>query len=90
MMFAGTTFSRGTHMSNEHAEKIVTGDLGKAIKPVAMTPVAVRIQTNDGISPVAMTPASGEHRGAKTVPMTPVQPAQPAQQPAPPAQSPKK
>jgi hypothetical protein len=78
-------------MSNEQAGKIVTGDLGKALKPVAMTPVAVRIQTNDGISPVAMTPVvRGEDRGAKTVPMTPVQPAQPAQQPTPPAQSPKK
>jgi hypothetical protein len=79
-------------MSNEHTEKIVTGDLGKAIKPVAMTPIAVRIQTNDGISPVAMTPVvRAEDRGAKAVPMTPVQPAQPAQTPStPPAQSPKK
>jgi len=78
-------------MSNEHAEKIVTGDLGKAIKPVAMTPVAAGIQTNDGISPVPMTPvASGEDRGLKSPPMTPVQPSQPAPQPAQPAQSPQK
>jgi hypothetical protein len=78
-------------MRNEHAEKIVTGDLGKAIKPVAMTPVAVRIQTNDGISPVAMTPVvRGEDRGAKTVPMTPVQPANPAPAPTTPVQTPKK
>jgi hypothetical protein len=56
-------------------------DLGKAIKPVAMTLVAVRIPTNDGISPVALTPVvSGEDRGLKTVPMT--QPAQPVSQPA--------
>lgn len=78
-------------MSNEHAQKIVTGDLGKAIKPVAMTPMAARIQTNDGISPVAMTPVvSSEDRGLKSPPMTPVQPAQPAQQPAQPSQSPPK
>jgi hypothetical protein len=80
--------------SNEYTEKIVTGDLGKAIKPVAMTPVAVRIQTNDGISPAAMTPVvRGEDRGLKTVPMTPVQPlrpAQPAPQPAQPGDSGKK
>jgi hypothetical protein len=78
-------------MSNEHTEKIVTGDLGKAIKPVRMTPVVVGIQTNDGISPVAMTPVvSREDRGAKTVPMTPVPSPQPSPQPTPPAQSPKK
>jgi hypothetical protein len=95
MMFVGANVLKGaTHMNNEHAEKIVTGDLGKAIKPVRMTPVAVRIQTTDGISPVSMTPViSGEDRGLKTVPMTPVQPVQPAQsvsQPVQPGDSGKK
>lgn len=59
--------------SNERIEKIVTGDLGKAIKPVAMTPVPARIPTNNAPTPVI----SGEDRGLKSPPMTPVQPAQP-------------
>lgn len=103
MMFVGANLLKGaSHMNSEHTEKIVAGDLGKAIKPVAMTPLnegmkpvsmtpaPVRAQTNDGISPVAMTPViSGADRGLKTVPMTPVQPAQPVQ-PTKPAQSQKK
>lgn len=105
MMFVGTNIRRVKHMSEqEPTQKVVTGDLGKAIKPVAMTPlnegvkpVAMtpapsRMQANDAISPVAMTPlASGhEDRGLKPTPMTPVQPAQPVSAPAQPAQSPKK
>ena len=35
---------------------IVTGDLGKAIKPVGMTPL------NGGVIPVTRTPVSGEYR----------------------------
>jgi hypothetical protein len=65
--------------SSDQTEKIVTRDLGKAIKPVAMTPLNA-----------AVKPISGEDRGLKTVPMTPVQPARPASAPAQPAQSPKK
>ena len=65
-------------MSNDYTEKIVMGDLGKAIKPAAMTPL------KEGVKPAAMTPVvSGEDRGLKTVPMTPVQPVQPAHPSAP-------
>jgi hypothetical protein len=73
--------------SNDRIEKIVTGDLGNAMKPAAMTPVAVRIPTCDAPTPVV----SGEDRGLKSPPMTPVQPVNPtpAQAPAAPAQTPK-
>jgi hypothetical protein len=62
--------------SNERIEKIVTSDLGKAIKPPAMTPIPI---------------VSGEDRGLKSPPMTPIQPANPApaQAPAVPVQTPK-
>lgn len=39
----------------------MTGDLGKAMKPVGMTPL------NGGVIPVTPTPVSGEYRGLKTV-----------------------
>jgi hypothetical protein len=72
-------------------QKVVTGDLGKALKPAAMTPL------NEGVKPAAMTPVvtGGEHRGLQSVPMTPASTQTPAQPtsgntPAPPAQTPKK
>src|SRR5437667_6147582 len=48
-------------------EKVVTGDLGKAIKPAAMTPLT------EGFKPTAMTPvvSGNEGRGIQSVPMTP-------------------
>ena len=75
----------------ESTQKVVTGDLGKGVKPAAMTPL------NEGVKPAAMTPVvtAGEHRGLQSAPMTPAPtqtPAQPASgnAPTPPAQSPKK
>ncbi len=43
----------------ENTQKVVTGDVGKALKPAAMTPLS------EGLKPPQMTPAitSGEHRG---------------------------
>ena len=61
-------------MTNERIEKIVTGDLGKAIKPPAMTPISGE---DRGLKSPPMTPYQ---------PANPT----PAQAPATPAQTPKK
>ena len=47
--------------------QVVTSDLGKAVKPAAMTPLT------EGHKPQAMTPvaAGNENRGIQSVPMTP-------------------
>jgi hypothetical protein len=49
------------------AQKAVTSDLGKAIKPAAMTPLT------EGQKPAGMTPviSGNENRGIQSVPMTP-------------------
>lgn len=75
MMFVGTNIRRLKHMSEQETiRKVVTGDLGKAIKPVPMTPCVT----------------GQEDRGLKPIPMTPVQPSQPVSTPAQPTQTPKK
>jgi len=86
MMFVGANIREAKRMSNkEITESIITGDLGKALKPAAMTPLS------EGIKPAAMAPvASGEDRGLKPPGMTPVQPTQPTPAPSQPAQIPKK
>jgi hypothetical protein len=90
MMFVGANIREAKRVSkDEIIQKTVTGELGKGLKPAAMTPL------NEGVRPVAMTPVvTGEHRGLQPVPMTPAPtqaPAQPASSntPSQPAQSPK-
>ncbi len=48
-------------------QKVVTSNLGKSVKPAAMTPLT------EGQKPQAMTPVAGgtENRGVQSVPMTP-------------------
>jgi len=89
IVFVVVNVEGAKRMSNEESQKVVTGDLGKGLKPTSMTPL------NEGVKPVAMTPlATGENRGIKPVPMTqtPAQvPSQPSgSAPAQPAQSPQK
>jgi hypothetical protein len=87
MVFVHKNFRKVNQMSkDETVQKLMTEDLGKALKPVGMTYVT------DAIKPLAMTPVvTGEDRGHKTVPMTPVPTQAPsAPAPAPPAESDKK
>ncbi len=59
---------REERVKPENTQKLVTGDLGKAIKPSPMTPL------NEGVKPCAMTPApagGNEGRGIQSVPMSP-------------------
>lgn len=92
MVFVDKNFRKVNHMSeNEPGKKVVTGNAEKGLKPVGMTYVT------DALKPPAMTPIilASEDRGAKTVPMTPVettqaQPGSGTNVPAQPAQSDKK
>jgi hypothetical protein len=77
MMFVIANVEEDRMSKPESTQKVVIGDLGKALKPAAMTPLS------EGFKPPQMTPlvTNGEHRGIQSVPMTPVQ-TQAAPQPA--------
>jgi hypothetical protein len=68
MMFVGANIRRVKRMSDETTQKIVTGDLGKAIKPVPMTPLNEGITSFDGLN----SPDAGKLRSLPILPMTPI------------------
>ncbi len=77
MMFVGVNIREAKRMSKEETQKVVLSDLGKGLKPSAMTPL------EEGHKPPAMAPLRDVGAGVKPVPMTPAE--QGRSQPAPPS-----